>query len=46
MFDHIEGGDTLDYFCDHFHIAKETAVSVLELAREGLLEMTIGSEAA
>lgn len=38
MFDHLEAGDSLDTFLDDFpSVAREVAVAVLELAREGLL---------
>lgn len=38
LFDHLEAGDSLDTFLDDFpSVAREVAVAVLELAREGLL---------
>ncbi len=38
LFEHREGGDSLDTFCEHFAIRREQAVGVLEAAREGLLD--------
>ena len=38
LFEHIEGGYSLDYFCEHFHIERNQAVGVLEAAQDGLLD--------
>ena len=38
LFDHLEGGDSLDVFLDDFpSVSRELAVAVLEEARAGLV---------